>query len=148
MQDCVDKNLKSFTKIDIKNFFWGVEKFNMPWLVINEIENNNYDFLDPELTYYTMSQDCDLLKAKFEMINNLAKFSSSEITSIDTQIMFGDSLTLFPNKTLTLRDINESYDRDGPYNWDSRFSTDGTWEYTDKREIILKFLSFKVNDNG
>ena len=78
-------------KIDVKNFFWGVEKFNMQWLVI---ENNNYDFLSPELTNYTMSsQNCDnlkiTLKAKFEMINNLANFSSSEITSIDTPIIFG-----------------------------------------------------------
>jgi hypothetical protein len=84
------------------------------------------------------------------MINNLANFSSSEITSIDTPIIFGidDHLTLFPNKTLRLGDYNTSYDRDGPYNWNSSLTSKGTWEYTDKREIILKFHSFEVNNNG
>jgi hypothetical protein len=48
----VDKNIKSLTKIDVKNFFWGVEKFDMPWLVS---EKRNYDFLNPDLTNYTMS---------------------------------------------------------------------------------------------
>ena len=61
---------------------------------------------------------------------------------------FGD-LTLNPDNTLSICTRIESYDRDGPYNWDSSFSCGGTWEYSQTaREITLRFHSFKVNNDG
>jgi hypothetical protein len=47
-----------------------------------------------------------------------------------------------------MRTINESWDSNGPYNWDSSFTCKGTWEYTDSREMILRFHSFHVDNNG
>jgi hypothetical protein len=143
--ECVEK---TFKKIEISDFFWGVKEFYLPWYIINKINDDNYDFLNPELSFYLLEVDfyCENLRAKLDMVENVSKLSGSALTSISEPLKFGDSLTLNPDKTLSLYISNSSYDRDGPYNWNSSFSCKGTWEYSDSREITLRFYSFSIDD--
>ena len=145
--ECVEK---TFKKIEISDFFWGVNEFYLPWYIIKKIDDGNYDFLNPELSFYSLKVNyyCENLRAKLDMIENFSKLSGSNLTSISEPLKFGDSLTLNPDKTLSLWISNSSWDRDGPYNWDSSFSCKGTWEYSDCREITLRFYSFSVNNDG
>jgi len=150
--ECVEK---TFKKVEIPNFFWGIKEFYFPWYTIKKI-GDDYDFLTPELSYfnYTPHYNCLSLKAKIQMMEDFSKLSTSGQRFINEPVKFEGgqratiTLTLNPNKTLELNEVNSSYDRDGPYNWHSRFSCLGTWEYSDSREITLKFHSFQATNDG
>ena len=140
----------TFSKVEIPNFIWGARQIpSFPCYVINPIDDENHDFLHPvESTLTWNAENVPLFKAKIEFIENFATLTQSQVTNLSQPVKFGD-LTLNPDNTLSIYTCVQSYDRDGPYNWDSSFSCGGTWEYSQTaREITLRFHSFKVNNDG
>ena len=74
--ECVEK---TFTKIEIPNFFWGIKRFLFPWYVIKKI-GDDYDFFTPELSYFEFTPHemyCPSLLAKVKMIEDFAKLTTS-----------------------------------------------------------------------
>jgi len=141
----------TFSKVESANFIWGTREIpSFPCYVVNPIDDENHDFLHPVESTLTWKADPNaiLFKSKIDFIENFATLTLSEATTLSQPVNFGD-LTLNPDNTLSIYTREYSWDRDGPYNWDSSFSCKGTWEYSlAAREITLRFHSFKINNDN
>ena len=86
-------------------------------------------------------QDVELL-TKFKINPTLFE------NSITKPIEFG-SVTLNPDNTLKVYIRETSYDRDGPYNWNSSLMCSGRWTLdANTRVIKLIFENISTNDDG
>ena len=154
MTEAMIKCGETFKRVEITDYFWGSKTFNFPWYVLKKLEYfppvDQYDFENPFLSYIKMSVDhyCQELNSKLNSIEVAFKFRQTGQSSISEPVTY-DGLTLYPDGTLKCSRVNSSYDRDGPYNWDSRFSYSGTWAYdASSRLMKLTLEKFGINNNG
>ncbi len=131
----------AFLKVEIPNFIWGVKTFLFPFYSLDQTD------LKPELKIIAYKIDTSNyeVNAIVERIDNANQYS--EELTISTPMEFGP-LSLKPDNTLSYHCENTSYDRDGPYNWNSYFSYKGTWEYSlASKEITIRLHLFVISND-
>ena len=147
---------KTFRQVQIDNYFWASPKFDYPWLTLpkkSEAEGD-YDFNGLFVNSIEMVGDGYYGAKEFKRVLDLIKLSNDKsqgkvlATTITEPLVF-EEITLFPNGTLKFRNDTSSWDRDGPYNWDSYISCNGKWVYdTTSKTIKLFYENFTIDNDG
>jgi hypothetical protein len=156
--DCFSK---TFSNIEIPNYFWMSKTINFPTYEILKVgESNDYDFLNPVLSSFEMTIDPTATSILDEMkqieIDILIKQNPSKLKSTIDQVQKysvdnGESITLFlnPDNSFTIYDRNKNWDRDGSYNWDCSFNAKGRWLYDSSSRVMKLFYdNSEVDENG
>jgi hypothetical protein len=151
IKDILDKIFPR--RLEIPNFTWISPTLQWPWIhLVKLTPESKYNEIDFKNYHVEMCE----IEANF---NGILEFSRvlDQIETANLGVQFANTisepvkyedLTLNPDGTFAYEYSTESWDRDGPYNWDSSFSYTGKWDYdSEKRIMKLKYDSFKIHEN-
>ena len=150
------KALDSLKTIEISDYFWASKTFIFPIIEIKKAESGepeDYIWDEPFITWTPIKANNSYynLKSIFNLIKVVVNAKKSEKpfeNDLKTHCRYQD-LLLNPDKTFTITSTNSSYDRDGPYNWDSSFSCEGKWNYNSESRLMkLTLGDYHINNDG